>query len=159
MCLRLCTGHQQNMIDQMNDTTGAKQGSIIPLWHFTFWSSHLGEELSYREHLPDDDIRQITPSFMPRWLFFSPWQSSIFPPLRINNPLLCSGIILRSIVMTLGFILVWIVVSLRRSAALDWSTIIYATCISLLIVFSHFTGDFSGHWRGKNPLWPATYFL
>jgi hypothetical protein len=131
------------MTDNVNSTTGAQQGSIIPLWHFTFPSPRLDEEPSYREHFLDDDIRQITAVIYATMALFLTLNIIDFSTLE-DNPLLGSGIVLRFVVMILGFVLIRFMGSIRRPSMVDWSTIIYATCIAILIVIYHSTGDVSG---------------
>lgn len=107
-----------------------------------FGSRPADEELLYRKHYLDNDIRQISAIIYAISALMFAFTLIDFSNLGAS-PQLQTGIVLRSVFMFSGFFLIWAMRAYRRPAVMDWGVTVYSACIAVGIVAFHLTGTIS----------------
>lgn len=116
---------------------------LAPLWHFLYARRDAAEELAFRKHYLDADIRQVSAIiYSISALMIALTAIDVYDYLFKGTELLL-GAGLRIAFVILGMALIWWMKSARRPAAVDWSTIIFPAGIAAGAILYHLVNDSS----------------
>ena len=115
----------------------------IPLLRFMYDARQPAEELAYREHFLDNDIRQLAVSYYAIALLLI--AMTIVDLSRLaEEPARVNGIAIKIIFVFMGLGVARIVAIMRQAKVMDLCALLYTAVFAMGILFTHASNDYSG---------------
>ena len=112
------------------------------LWSYVFNDRDTVEENAYRAHYLSNDIQQIT--MIVSLAVVLMFCISLNDILKLEaNPSLVEGLVIRSVLILLSILLVWLIRKIRQPWIVDINALIYSIVVASGIFWFHYTVDTS----------------
>jgi len=115
----------------------------LPLWRYMYAARQSAEELAYREHFLDNDIRQLAvTSYAVTLLLIA--MTLVDLSRLAEEPALVNGVAIKIILMFVGLGVTRIVAIKRQARVMDLCALLYMVLFAIGLLLVHASNDYSG---------------